>query len=631
MFQEPFQVLGIRVPFTVSLTALAIMLFTFTPALSGDIEAATPDHSAEIEWIKMMNAPTHPAPNPRPDLRPSGKDTDWQAMIDAVWGPGRIAAEQSSIFDNFITALDQEYALFRNRDVDLVGLATPHVSEIQGGVSKGRFQGIMTKMCVALQNGHTSFRNGDVVNTTPEPGVPLLIGHRYLTNPYFGACLTTGDVGIFAYEVVENHPLGLEVGDVILGYDGRPWDELYHELLEAELPVGGGGWLTSDASYDYGWATAAGSNWHLFETIDILKFDSGQTEHLPTSLMVNSGVDLSVYCADQLNEYIDHPASPDWVNWGVLERGASRIGFIIVEAWIEYVEAAWWQACWEMVTDPELDGLIIDFRNNIGGNMYLSNAGLSLLFEETVQTVSFGYRINPHNHWYMSRFNDSSFYDIPGDPTEYFDKPIAVLLGPKTISSGDQVALRMTYHPMVRTFGRPTSASFDSPVGYELNQYEEFSARYSKYDAGRAETPQDYLSYLGFPVDEEIWLDPADCRQGIDTVIEAAIAWIGPDVNAVPENEAPVGSAIVGISPNPCNPRTVVKFKIQTAGPCRLDVIDLAGHLIWSEDWTHLDVGNHEYLWDGKTASGRHAASGAYMVRLTAPDLVTGSRLTLVR
>ena len=87
----------------------------------------------------------------------------------------------------------------------------------------------------------------------------------------------------------------------------------------------------------------------------------------------------------------------------------------------------------------------------------------------------------------MARQGVASFYDIPGNPADYFDKPIAVLLGPKTISSGDQVALRMSYHPMARTFGRQTSTSFDSPVSHGLDPYPEFFARYSKYDAGPAD------------------------------------------------------------------------------------------------------------------------------------------------
>nr|MEE4268198.1 FlgD immunoglobulin-like domain containing protein [Candidatus Krumholzibacteria bacterium] len=578
----------------------------------------------------MMDQPAHPAPHPRPDLMKGARGTDWQAMIDAVWGPGRSASEQTGIFQDFIETLDHEYALFRNRNVNLNALAAQYLAEIQGGVSKGRFQAVMNKMCLAVQNGHTSLINQDVYFTFPEPGVPLLIGHHYMNHPYFGACLTTDDHGIFVYDVVDNHPLNLEVGDRILGYDGRPWGELYQELLYEELPVGQGGWLTSDASFAYGWDTVAGSNWHLFTTIDIQKYSSGEVVHLPTSLMVEAAVGLSLQCTDQINQEIPRPTAPDWVTWGVVPRGEKRIGFIRADGWTDDAETAWEQACLAMVDDPDLDGLIIDFRTNFGGNMFLSNAGLAHLFNTTVSTIDWGFRTIPSNHWAMGRQGAASYYDIPGNPADYFDKPIAVLLGPKTISSGDQVALRMIYHPMVRTFGRQTSTSFDSPVSYDLAEYPELYARFSKYDAGPADDFNSYYSYLGFPVDEEVWLNPADARTGKDAVIEAAMEWIITDVSAVPLDPGAT-SRISGIAPNPSNPITRIHFELKETGPCRLDIYDLAGRLIAHRSWVNLEMGDHTFEWDGTLTSGAGAASGLYMVRLTAADGEAHSRFTLVR
>ncbi len=43
--------------------------------------------------------------------------------------------------------LAQTLASLAGRDVDLVGLYTPYLAEIEGGVSKGRFHAIMSKMC----------------------------------------------------------------------------------------------------------------------------------------------------------------------------------------------------------------------------------------------------------------------------------------------------------------------------------------------------------------------------------------------------------------------------------------------------------------------------------------------------
>ena len=38
------------------------------------------------------------------------------------------------------------------------------------------------------------------------------------------------------FRVVPNHPLNVQPGDIILGYEGVPWKDLIVELMEAELP-----------------------------------------------------------------------------------------------------------------------------------------------------------------------------------------------------------------------------------------------------------------------------------------------------------------------------------------------------------------------------------------------------------
>jgi len=105
----------------------------------------------------------------------------------------------------------------------------------------------------------------------------------------------------------------------------------------------------------------------------------------------------------------------------------------------------------------------------------------------------------------------------------------------------------MTYHPMVRTFGKPTSTTFDHPVELLLGAGPDFIARYSKHDAYRWDSPGQFLNHVGFPVDEEVWLEPDDVVQGIDTVVERAVAWIA----ATPAMARPL--VITGPGPGPDN------------------------------------------------------------------------------
>ena len=53
-------------------------------------------------------------------------------------------------------------------------------------------------------------------------------------------------------------------------------------------------------------------------------------------------------------------------------------------------EEAFFQAVDSLMNKVETTGLIIDFRMNAGGNMFLSNKALALLFNKSVSSIGFG-------------------------------------------------------------------------------------------------------------------------------------------------------------------------------------------------------------------------------------------------
>jgi hypothetical protein len=518
---------GIR-PFAVLPALLVLLLavstvWSVTPA--AEVSAAPSGGSALLPLFELMSKPGHPAPDLRPDLMPEDAGGDWQALIDAAWGPGD-PQEQQELFTLWRDTLDHDFACYINHDVDIPALCKPLWDELYpGGVSRGRFQAMMQTISWAHLNMHTYFFDSSIITTALEPGVPLLMCYIGGNNSHFGASLTVHGDEVFVYDVVPDHPLGLEPGDVILGYDGAPWMELRQQLLDADLPFRGYTG-SSDASREFFARVTAGLNWHLFDTIDIRNYGSGEIQHLPTSLLIDPGVSLDHYGFEWLDVGIPLPSFDDWLTWGVLERGDQRIGYIYCLGWMEDTAQSFLEACTAMVSDPDLDGLIIDSRTNLGGGMYFCNDGLSLLFNEVVFTVDFGSRSDPDDHMAMQEYGFPGQFAIIGEPDSFFNKPIAVLLGPGVASAGDQVALWLACHPMARTFGKPTSTTFDDPTALDLSGHPDFVASYSTSDAYIWDSPGEYLNHVGFPVDEEIWLEPDDVVQGIDTVVERAIAWI---------------------------------------------------------------------------------------------------------
>jgi len=451
---------------------------------------------------------------------------DWREVIDALWGPGDPPEVQLAVFDLFWSTIDARFACFQDLSVDWNALRNRYRPEVADGVSRGRFAAILNHLSRALEESHTSVRD-ILVNfaTPPRKGVPLMYAGTYGFGSHFGACLTPlADKSLVVYEAGAEHPLGLQPGDVILGYDGVPWKDLYPALLEAELPltafIG-----SSPSAAEHTYLMAAGNNWHLFDTIDIQKYGSGEIQHLSTSLLETT-LPL-VQCTDQ----VALPSLPrprgfpnELVAWTVLP--GTRVGYVEVYGWANDAGAQFYQALQALTQIQSTDGLIIDFRYNGGGNMFLSDAGLSLLFRDPTPTIGFDRRNSPLDHLSMVSSAPPSFYVInPLPDPHFYDRPIAVLTGPGAVSSGDQVALRMTFHPRAKTFGKSTAGAFNAPSQLSLGS--RYSALFATADAYRVTQPGHYLTRDEFPVDYPVWLDRDDVARGRDTVLETALRWIG--------------------------------------------------------------------------------------------------------
>jgi len=379
-------------------------------------------------------------------------------------------------------------------------------------------------LSLALMEAHTVAYDRVVFwRTATAPGVPLLVVGGWGQINEFGACLTPlPDRSLLVYRAPAEHPLGLTPGDIVTGYEGRPWNELYPEMLAHGLPVTGF-WGSSEESYEHAWLMAAGANWHLFDTIDIKRHGSGEVEHLPTSLMIDWR--HQTWCSEQVA--VSGVAMPDFArgqlfSWGIIE--GTRIGYIYGWGWAWDAEQEFHDAVFALMTDHATDGLIVDFRFNMGGNMHLSNEGLALLFDSPMPTIDWVSRCDPNDHLTLCDEGLFLSFIIPGDPATFYDKPIAVLVGPGSVSSGDQVALRMGFHPRARFFGKSTNTAFNAAA--LMYSDDDWQATYAVADSFILFNPGEYLTHDPLPVDHPVWLDPDDVAQGRDTVVDAAVRWI---------------------------------------------------------------------------------------------------------
>ena len=464
---------------------------------------------------------------------------DWHNAIDSTWGSGLPKAEKLSIFDNFWGTVDQQFACFNGIEVNWDSLGSLYRNEIVDGdpvygVSRGRFAAIMNRLSWALKESHT-FAIDQPINTYTAlaPGVPLMVAGWFGADQgHFGAGLTPlPDSSLVVYKVVPDHPLGLERGDVVLGYDHVPWKQLYRELLDAELPFANGFWGSCPSSYEHSFLGAAGMNWHLFDTLDVVKYGAGDTLHLSVAPLI--GQDMHLVCTEQM----DIPGVPmpntdggQWISYGVIE--GTLIGYIYSRRWSPWqVSDQFHEAVRDLVENHQTSGLIIDCRTNWGGSAILANDGMSYLFNAEELATDFAARCNQQDHLALCPVGASRSCQVAGRAAPTYDKPVAVLTGPGAISAGDMAALKFKFLSTARYFGKSTSGEFNIPM--TLSSPIDWYMRCAVLNEFLVSEPGQYLTHRELEVDENVWLTKEGVAQGRDDVVEAATAWI----NSVQGNE----------------------------------------------------------------------------------------------
>jgi hypothetical protein len=499
---------------------------------------------------------------------------DWQLIIDTIWGPGLPLNEKLSIFDNFTHWLTGAFDGFNTLGIDKTewnAITSAYRSRINESTSEGAFASLYGHLAYSLYDVHT-YAFDTVVTFAPlNPGTPLLVigaGEQ----SHFGAVLTlSADSTILVLRALKNHPLDLQPGDRILGYEGIAWKALVDELLDSDIPIYSYHCGAKSASRHFE-LMSAGMNWHLFDTIDIVKYASGDTVHLPVSRLLDLPVPTgSIWSGGENlmwnNEQLPVPGVPipdaeqlckKGVTYGKVE--GTNIGYIYL-----YVEAIagmfglpynsdkqFYEAVSALM---ETEGLIIDLRINYGGGAYYADAE-ALLFNQNLRTMDGAYRCNKNeNDFTLCPVKDYEAYRITGNPNSLYDRPMAVLIGPNCASMGDLTAYLLDYHPMAHFFGKATCGSLGDNGGEILSGWI-FNSSYG--DIFHVNDPGTYLNRREFPVDVPVWFNADDVANGVDPVVKAAMEWINNlsyahDVSAKPRILVP-GNDTVTITAQVENP-----------------------------------------------------------------------------
>jgi hypothetical protein len=461
------------------------------------------------------------------------RKSEWQHIIDSTWGPGDSLDRKLEIFNTYAKAIHDYSDILCRQNLNWDSIYNHYLGQINESTSKGAFSAIMSHFAYDLKNGHTIAFNNSVAETALNPGVPLLKIGSVDKNSFehFGAVTTVlPDSTTLVLRVAPNHPLNLQPGDIILGYEGIPWKKLATELFNAGLPMVAysSGWKPSDT---YAFLSTAGINWHLFNTIDVLQYSTGDTLHLSVLPLLDLNLPRMANNEQLAVKNIPFPnvltsgetSTPDTtVTYGILEN--TNIGYIFLarERPVDLTEIQFYNAVKAL---KNTEALIIDLRYNIGGKQGITkfDSALNILFNEYHKTVEFVNRCNT-NTFDLCNTGYWTEFEINGKYPDYYDRPIAVLLGPACASLGEITAQRLKYHPMVRFFGASTAACYGFAYGYST--YADWNLLFSGADMYHISQPDIYLNRSEFPIDYPVWFNKDDVAKGIDPVVEKSLEWI---------------------------------------------------------------------------------------------------------
>ena len=279
------------------LCASGVCILLMPPARAQE-RAAAPEM-----LLKRSGIPSFP-PQPRAEaplrFRIPGKKVsdytaeEWGSWIDSTWGPGQTAAQQLNIFDTFWNGIDASWGGFPNLSLNWDSIRALYRPQIGTGLSRGRFAALMSRVWMPLTEHHAyiydyavdkAFGNDNIGFWGYKAGFPLIVIGTYWWDLLGAPVTALDDSSGLVYRSAVGNPLGLQPGDIILGYEGVPWKKLYPRLLEFGVPINRY-WTSPGSTPDSRIQlamSAVGWNWGMFDTIDVVKYATGDTVHLPTA------------------------------------------------------------------------------------------------------------------------------------------------------------------------------------------------------------------------------------------------------------------------------------------------------------------------------------------------------------
>jgi hypothetical protein len=120
--------------------------------------------------------------------------------------------------------------------------------------------------------------------------------------------------------------------------------------------------------------------------------------------------------------------------------------------------------------------------------------------------------------------------------------------------------------------------------------------------------------------------DPLALGLCVDPCLDTTSPTSGAD-----ENPGMAVNRLYQNSPNPFNPRTMIRFSLAQAGPAQLIIYDVNGRRVRTLADGPQAAGPHTLVWDGTDDGGHRVSSGIYWSKLTAGDYSSNKKMVVLK
>jgi hypothetical protein len=142
----------------------------------------------------------------------------------------------------------------------------------------------------------------------------------------------------------------------------------------------------------------------------------------------------------------------------------------------------------------------------------------------------------------------------------------------------------------------------------------------------------DYLVEDIFGIYEKIDVNEARRRAEQDeTVVSSKGLGTEESGFSAKSMSTPPTTRLAGISPNPFNPSTTIRFELHQPERVQMIIYNLQGAEVRRLLNRSLSAGSHAVTWNGRDDSGRPVASGTYFMRFVAGERAATRKLALIK